>query len=97
MSISLEPILNRVQNRTFWVLIIGSLNNRYTNTKLNGAKICKNRAARSSGTGTTLTGTSTSPLLPVGTGTGLSGTGTTCPLHHGYQYHFLVPVPISDF
>ena len=46
-----------------------------------GAKICQNSAAGSSGTGTTLTGTSTDHPLPVGTG--LSGTSTDCPLHPG--------------
>ena len=49
------------------------------------------------GTGTTLTGTGTSSSLLVGTGTNLSGTGTTCPLHHGYRYHSLVPVPFTGF
>ena len=67
------------------------------NTGLNGAKICQIKVAGSSGTGTTLTGTGTSSSLPMGTGTSLSGTDTTCPLHHGYRYHFLVPVPIRDF
>ena len=67
------------------------------NTGLNGVKICQFKVAGSSGTGTTLTGTGTSSSLPVGTSTGLSGTGTTCPLHHGYRYHFLVPVLILDF
>ena len=67
------------------------------NTGLNGAKICQIKVAGSSGTGTTLTGTGTSPSLPVGTGTTLIGTGATCLLHHGYRYHFLVPVPIRDF
>ena len=76
---------------------LGSLNNRCMNTGLNGAKICQIKVAGSSGTSTTLTGTGTNPSLPVGTGTSLSGTGTTCPLHHGYRYHFLVPVPIRDF
>ena len=60
-------------------------------------KICKNRVDGSSGTGTTFTGTGTSSSLPVGTGTSLSGTGTTCPLHHGYRYHSLVPVPLTGF
>ena len=67
------------------------------NTGLNGAKICQIKVAGSSGTGTTLTGTGTSPSLPMDTGTTLSGTGTTCLLHHGYRYHFLVPLPIHDF
>ena len=50
------------------------------NTGLNSAKICINRAAGSSGTGTTLTGTGTtltgtgtSPSLSVGTGTPFKG------------------------
>ena len=67
------------------------------NTRLNGAKICQIKVVGSSGTGTTLTGTGTSPSLPVGTGTTLSSTGSTCLLHNGYRYHFLVPVPIRDF
>ena len=69
------------------------------NTGLNGAKICQFKVARSSGTGTTLTGTGTSSSLPVGTSTStsLSGTGTTCPLHHGYLYHSLVPIPLTGF
>ena len=62
-----------------------------------GAKICQMKVAGCSGTGTTLTGTGASSSLPVGTSTSLSGTGTTFPLHHGYRYHFLVPVPIHDF
>ena len=33
----------------------------------------------------------------MGTSTTQRGTGTTCPLHHGYRYHFLVPVPLRDF
>ena len=66
-------------------------------TKLNGVKICQFKVAGSIGTGTTLTGTGTNPSLPVGICTSLSGTGTTCPLHHGYWYHFLVPVPMRDF
>ena len=57
------------------------------NTGLNGEKVCQNKAAGSSGTGTTLTGTGTSYPLPVGTGTSLSGTGTTP----------LVPVPPTGF
>ena len=60
------------------------------NTGLNGAKICQIQVAGSSGTGT-------SPSLLVGIGTSLSGTDTTCLLHHGYRYHFLVPVSICDF
>ena len=67
------------------------------NTGLNGAKICQFKVEGSNGTGTTLTGTGTSPSLPVGTGTTLSGTGTTCLLHHGYRYHSLVPVPLTVF
>ena len=62
---------------------------------LNDAKICQIKVAGSSGTYTTLTGTS--PSLPVGIGTNLSRTNTTCPLHHGYQYHSLVPVPLTSF
>ena len=57
------------------------------------AKLCQNRAAGSSGTDTTLTGTGTSYPLPVGTGTGLSGTGIDCPLHTGTGTTQLVPVP----
>ena len=67
-------------------------------------KTCQNRTTGSSGTGTTLTGTGTSPSLPVGTGTSLSGTSTTCPLHHGtgttlwYRYHLRVFCPkMLDF
>ena len=60
------------------------------NTRLNSAKICTNRAAGSSGTGTTLICTGTSPSLSVGTGTSLSGTGSIFPLHHGYRYHLRV-------
>ena len=62
-----------------------------------GAKICQNRAAGSSGTGTTLIGTSTSYPLPVGTGTCLSGTGTDFPLHPGTGTTQLVPVPPTGF
>ena len=61
------------------------------------AKICKNWAAGSSGTGTTLTGTGTSCPLLVDTGTGLSGTGTDCPLHHGTGTTQPVPVPPTGF
>ena len=50
-------------------------------TGLNGAKTCQNRAAGTTGTGTTLTYTDIGYPLPVGTGTGLSGIGTDCPLH----------------
>ena len=62
-----------------------------------GAKICQNRAAGSSGTGTTLTGTGTGCPLLVGTGTGLGGTGTDCPLHPGTGTTQLVPVPPTGF
>ena len=62
-----------------------------------GAKICQNRAAGSSGTGTTLIGTGTSYPLPVGTGIGLSGTDTDCPLHPGTGTTQLVPVPPTGF
>ena len=78
------PILNPINH------FLGSLNNWCTNMGLNGEKICKIKVAGNSGTGTTLTGTGTSPLLSM-------GTGTTCPLHQGYWYHFLVPVQIRDF
>ena len=60
-------------------------------------KICQNRAAGSSGTGTTFTGTGTSYPLPIGTGTSLSGTGTDFPLHHGTGTTPLVPVPPTGF
>ena len=53
----------------------------YTNMGLNGAKTCQNRAAGTTGTGTTLTCTGTGYPLPVGTGTGLICTGIDCPLH----------------
>ena len=67
------------------------------NTGLNGAKICQFKVTGSSGTSTTLTGTGTSSSLLVSTGTSLSSTDTTCPLHHGYRYHSLVPVPLTGF
>ena len=44
-------------------------------------KTCQNRAAGTTGIGTTLTCTGTGYPLPVDTGTGLSCTGTDCPLH----------------
>ena len=56
--------------------------------ELNNVRIPKIRAVGSSGTGTTLVGTSTNPVL-------VSGTGTTLFLHVGtsttlswYRYHF---------
>ena len=75
---------------------------RYTNKGLKDAKICQNRVAGSSGTGTTLidtgttlTDTDTSYPLPVGTGTDLSGIGTDCPLHHGISTTQLVPISLN--
>ena len=70
---------------------------RYMNTGLNSAKICQNRAAGSSGTGTTLTDIGTGYPLPVGTGIGLSGTGTDCPLYRGTNTTPSVPVPPTGF
>ena len=62
-----------------------------------GAKICKNWAAGSSGTGTAMTDTGIGYPLLVGTGTGLSGIGTDCPLHPCTGTPQPVPVPTTVF
>ena len=48
---------------------------------LNGAKTCQNRAAGTTGPGTTLTYTGTGYPMPVSIGTTQTYTGTDCPLH----------------
>ena len=60
-------------------------------------KYQKTGVAGTSGTGTTLFGTGTEPILEGGIGTALGGTGTVLPLHQGYRYHSKgVPVSVSD-
>ena len=70
---------------------------RYANYSLFMQKIPKTGFAGTIGTGTTMFGTGTEPVLEGGTGTALGGTGTYFPLHQWYQYHPKgVPVPVSD-
>ena len=75
--------------------LVGFLYYRCMNLGLMLSKIQEIEVVGSSGTGTTLIGTSTNLVLVSGTGTTLVGTVTILLLHRWYQYHpCLVLVPI---